>query len=390
MSVSWRGLLAGAALLLLGGTGWAASPSITATDSTAANTYLSDLDSMISRQTGEAALHVTNTSKGTSDVIWFDPAKDRTSAYGYTRITYSDAEWMRSNVRLYEIYEQLGGNEVGKEQQFRVGAQGFYVGLDGFGGKWFATNAEAQGYLFKLLIGASSEILAAVKQAVAALASNDIGAVLQTARDAMAANRTFVSRGSNNSLIIRGSGFGVNGIAPQVTIPNGITVGAVVLDSSEQITVPVAIAGDAALGDRRVLIYNAGNAMTPIAEFRLVVVRGSGTPTVAADADGDTLGAATTLTVGTSQPGRIDGNADLDLFKIVLGTGGTLTLQSIGTTDVNGELLDAGGTVLASDQDGGAWYNFKIQQSVAAGTYYLRVRHCCEGRGAYAISSSLN
>lgn len=391
MFATWRGALAGAALTLWAPMALAASPSITATDLSAANTYLADLDAMVARQRTEAGLHLANATRGTSDVIWFDPLKDRNNAYGYTRITYADAEWMRSNVRLYEIYEQLGGNEIGKEQQFRVGAQGFYVGLDGSGGRWFATNAEAQGYLFKLLIAASSEILTAVKDAVGQLTTNDIGTVLQTARDAMAANRTFVARGSNNTLIIRGSGFGVNGIAPKVVIPNGITIGQITYDSTEQITVPVAVAGDASLGDRRVLLYNPGEALTPIAEFRVVVVRGEGTPTGTADEYGDTIAASTTLTIGVAQNGRIDGSADADVFKIVAPSNGTLTLESVGTSDLIGELLDSGGTAITSNDDAGTWYNFSIQQAVTAGaTYYLRVRHCCAGGGSYAISSSLN
>ena len=386
---TWRGALAGAALALVAPLALAAPPSITAADTTAANTFLGDLDGMITRQRSEAGLHLANATNGTSDVIWFDPLKDRSNAYGYTRITYADAEWMRSNVRLYEIYEQLGGNSIGKEQQFRVGAQGFYVGLDGAGGRWFASNSDAQGYLFKLLIAASSEILPAVKDAVGQLASNDIGSVLQSARDAMAANRTFVARGSNNTLIIRGANFGTGGVAPKVVIPSGVTIGQITYDSTEQITVPIAVASDAALGDRRVLLYNPGEALVPIAEFRLVVVRGDGTPTGTGDDVGDSIAAATTLTVGVAQPGRIDGSTDLDVFKIVVPTAGTLVLESSGTTDLVGELLDASGALVVGNDDGGTWYNFRIQQAVGAGVYYLRVRHCCSGGGSYAVSSSL-
>src|SRR5689334_22362931 len=153
-----KAFLAGTSLLgaaWLCGPALAAPPSIAAADTTAAQTYLSDLDSMIAQQRSDSGRHFANVTKGTSDLIWFDPLKDRANAFGFNRITTSDAEWMRSNVRLYEIYEQLGGNEVGREQQFRNGAQGYYVGLDGYGGRWFSNNGEAQGYLFKLLIGAS-------------------------------------------------------------------------------------------------------------------------------------------------------------------------------------------------------------------------------------------
>jgi hypothetical protein len=387
----FRGLAAGLVLALLSGGAFAASPSIATTDNTAANTFLADLDSMIGRQRGDSGLHLANVNRGTSELIWFDPLKDRAQAFGYNRITYQDAEWMRSNVRLYEIYEQFGGNEIGRQQQFRVSSAGYYVGLDGFSGRWFSSNGDAQGYLFKLLIGASTEILPAVKQAVAAVSTNDIGTVLQVARDAMAANRVFVSRGSNNTLIIRGSGFGANGIAPKVVIPNGIVVGPVTYDSTEQVTVPIGVLGDAALGNRPVLLFNPGNALTPIAEYRLSVIRGSGTPTAPTDDHAATTTGATTLTIGTSIAGHIGTGSDVDVFRIVVGSPGTLTLESGGTSDVGGELLNSSGGLIAADEDGGStWYNFRIQQAVAPGTYYLRVRHCCDGSGGYFISSSLN
>lgn len=385
------GFTAGVALALLSVAVSAATPSITTVDNTAANTFLSDLDSMIGRQRSDSSLHLANVQRGTSEVIWFDPLKDRANAFGVNRITQQDAEWMRSNIRLYEIYEQLGGNAIGKEQQFRVSSQGYYVGLDGFAGRWFGTSGEAQGYLFKLLISSSSEILPAVKQAVASVASNDIGTVLTVARDAMAANRAFVARGSNNTLVIRGSGFGVGGVAPQVVIPNGIAIGPVVLDSTEQVTVPIAVAADASLGDRPVLLFNPGNALVPVAEFRLAVVRGSGTPTLAADDHADALATATTITLGINQTGHIGSTSDVDLFKLVLTAGGILTVESSGTADLIGELLDSGGVTLASNDDSAGWYNFRIQQgSLSAGTYYIRVRHCCTGNGSYSISTSLN
>lgn len=384
------GVAAGVALALFSVAAWAATPSIATVDNTAANTFLSDLDSMIGRQRADSSVHLANVQRGTSEVIWFDPLKNRTEAFGFNRITQQDAEWMRSNIRLYEIYEQLGGNSIGREQQFRVSAQGYYVGLDGFSGRWFGTSGEAQGYLFKLLISSSSEILPAVKQAVASVASNDIGTVLQVARDAMAANRAFVARGSNNTLIIRGEGFGAGGVAPRVVIPNGIAVGPVVLNSAEQVTVPISVAADAVLGDRPVLLFNPGNAMVPVGEFRLAVVRGSGNPTVTADDHTDALATATTITLGVNQVGHIGGTGDTDVFKLVLGAAGNLTVESAGTTDLIGELLDSSGATLASNDDGAGWYNFRLQQAVAAGTYYLRVRHCCAGGGSYTLATSLN
>ena len=156
--------------------------------------------------------------------------------------------------------------------------------------------------------------------------------------------------------------------------------------------VDVAIAADAKLGDRPVLLYNPGNAINAIIQFGLVVVRGSGTPAAGIDDHSDVIGSATTLTLGATQAGFIGSAADLDLFKVVVpAPGGTLTLESGGTTDLVGELLDStGNTVLLSNDDGGSTYNFKlVRTGTAAGTYYLRVKHCCLGGGPYTISGSV-
>ena len=72
---------------------------------------------------------------------------------------------------------------------------------------------------------------------------------------------------------------------------------------------------------------------------------------------------------------------------VTLAGAGTLTLQSTGGSDVVAQLEDGAGVVLASDDDGGGWYNFKIVRALGPGAYYLRVRHCCAGTGDYEVTA---
>ena len=86
---------------------------------------------------------------------------------------------------------------------------------------------------------------------------------------------------------------------------------------------------------------------------------------------------ATTLSLGGSVAGRIQPADDRDLFKIVLSADADLWVYTSGPTDTLGQLLDAGGAVLTSRDDGNflnQYRNFDIRREVTAGTYYVRVR----------------
>src|SRR6185369_6127037 len=95
--------------------------------------------------------------------------------------------------------------------------------------------------------------------------------------------------------------------------------------------------------------------------------------------DAATKAAAAVLAVPGSANGTIVRGIDEQYFKIVATQAGTLTLSSSGGTDLKARLEDAAGTLLASSDDDGTGYNFKLSGTIAPGTYYLRVSHCCGG-----------
>ncbi|MCB4746518.1 MAG: pre-peptidase C-terminal domain-containing protein, partial [Sulfurovum sp.] len=97
---------------------------------------------------------------------------------------------------------------------------------------------------------------------------------------------------------------------------------------------------------------------------------------------------ATPINPNSITPGSIETTGDVDWFKIVIPSRGTLVVKTTGTIDTAGELYDASGRHrIAYDDDGGADRNFKITQTVTAGTYYVEVRHRASGTGIYALST---
>jgi pre-peptidase len=103
------------------------------------------------------------------------------------------------------------------------------------------------------------------------------------------------------------------------------------------------------------------------------------------DDHGESFLCATPIAIDGSDSGEIDSSTanDVDVFTFTLGSAATVTIESSGSTDVDGSLFDEQGTLITADADSGSGANFLISRSLAAGRYYVRV----EGAdGVYGIS----
>ena len=108
------------------------------------------------------------------------------------------------------------------------------------------------------------------------------------------------------------------------------------------------------------------------------------------DDHGDTPSAATALAVGSSQSGQIETGGDVDYFRVQVTASGELTVHTTGSLDTKGQLEDSAGAVLASNDDGGEGYNFRIAHTVSAGTYYIKVEGFdASATGSYTIHASV-
>ena len=86
-------------------------------------------------------------------------------------------------------------------------------------------------------------------------------------------------------------------------------------------------------------------------------------------------------------PAMISPAGDVDYWQFTLTESGVVTLETSGSTDTVGRLLNAIGTFLAFDDDSGAGINFRIQGTLPAGTYYIRVAGYASGSiGDYTLS----
>lgn len=67
-----------------------------------------------------------------------------------------------------------------------------------------------------------------------------------------------------------------------------------------------------------------------------------------------------------------------DVYKVVFGAGGTLSISAAGSIDAQVGLFDAGFNALAGDDDSGGGLNAFLSYAINAGTYYI-------GIGDYAM-----
>ncbi|MGA0900833.1 MAG: BACON domain-containing protein [Luteolibacter sp.] len=99
---------------------------------------------------------------------------------------------------------------------------------------------------------------------------------------------------------------------------------------------------------------------------------------------------ATAVSSNSVTAGVLEEAGDLDVFRVLVSEFGQLTVETSGSTNTFGELLNSTGVVLASN-DNLLLPNFRISQSVSPGIYYVRVRHALTlGTGAYFLTTRLN
>ena len=109
------------------------------------------------------------------------------------------------------------------------------------------------------------------------------------------------------------------------------------------------------------------------------------------DDHGNSTENATAIATGSTTNGVIDPAGDLDYFRIVVDTAGTLSIRTTGSTDTVGTLFASTGTVLITDTEiNEVDLNFAISYPLTPGTYYLEVSGYDEQEsGPYQLISSL-
>ena len=104
------------------------------------------------------------------------------------------------------------------------------------------------------------------------------------------------------------------------------------------------------------------------------------------DDHGDILGTATTVELNRSISGILDTEGDIDYFRFLINSAGTITAFTTGDTDITGTLLNNSGNVITTNDDSGSGENFLITRVLNPGTYYIAVSNFSfEKTGPYSL-----
>jgi hypothetical protein len=322
---------------------------------------------------------------GSGPMLYLDPSRSARSLPGFENLSAADRNLALAGDKVLEMMRALGDpSDRGAVLQRRDSM--YYVGIDGEGGRWFASAGEAIGFMFQGMVAKSQKFAAATKESVANTCAQDIlCAVSAVAQDPYVTVAT-VTRGGTVSVAIAGQGFSNAGGGPSVASGDGILALSVAYAGPERIDAVLQIAPNAKLGEHYLAVFNDGLGFQNAGVYKLAVKDGTGAAPVTQQAG---RASAKALALAAAGEGLLAGDGQDQYWRIDVTAAGTLILVSSGGADLKGTLEDAGGVGLASDDDAGGWYNFRLSRAVAPGTYYLRVGHCCGGAGAYKVTATL-
>lgn len=103
------------------------------------------------------------------------------------------------------------------------------------------------------------------------------------------------------------------------------------------------------------------------------------------DDHGNSRSSATAAALPSATSGRIETGQDVDFFRFQVPSRGSVEIRTSGSLDTLGALYDSSGTRLATNDDSGSGYNFRIVRTLSAGTYYVAVQSYGSGTGAYTL-----
>ncbi len=395
----------------------AAEPSISVEGSeTLSNyqAYVDQLGSLIMSHTAAAAA-----TPGSGITRYFDFNRSLADVPGFGTMPDAERALIEGAKRTYDLFKALGGQAIDSFGVAEIRDGRYYLAIDGEGGRWVDSPGEALTFLVQQLVQHQLVLVRSSDQGIPC--PFNYQCLLRATYEGDVDTIAYVPRGTTVTLTITGNGFENIGGPPVLVWAEEIFVHSVEFIDSETISARVSILSDAPIGVNVLSVFNEDSGFRSLERYglhvvvsaeelealistpleldadaepvpdadpttsdQIPVIAGSGEVDAIVDDFGTDFGTAGELASQVS--GRLEQAGDADLFKVVVDTPGRLTLTSEGPTDVTVVLEAADGAVIAADDDSGPRYNFAIDTPVTAGTYYLRVTHCCGGSGAYRIS----
>lgn len=382
---------------------WALMPAVAQDTAPLGDSYGKRVAAVVA--TAESSVDVALAARADGAAIYFDLNSPAEQVPGFASMAAADRALLRAAGQTYALHLALGGAPVGRFGLIHRQGSRLYIGLDGRGGRWVATGRQAVAALaeaFVTPVDTSSEVAAVKRAAESAPETDPLLCPFHpncTLHAAAARVDAIVPRGATASVEFKGVGFSDAGNGPFPLADVGLDVLSTAFLAENRIRLDLAIAEDATLGVHRIEVFNLGSAFRAAGSYAIKVIANEAeivaiadpgyrsamllSPSPRTDDHGDNEAAASDVAVQAE--GYLERSGDHDMFRFVVPKARNVTIASSGPSDVAGTLVSEFGKVWAKDDDSGDWYNFSLNSWLDAGTYYLRVRHCCGGVGPYAV-----
>ncbi len=306
-----------------------------------------------------------------------------------SRLSAVDQELAESARRLFSLYRSMGGQTGERALLFQRTKNGLFAAREGMAGTLSHSLGAAMGGALQAIARADASLPASaatwIPELAAALSSPSMRPPPYPVARVPRNQRTLIS--------LTGPEIASAGPDAILAGPPGSTIN-ILKTEAGHLQASTVFSETTPEGFAKLYLYHSGDALTPVTSFDIAVGAGrAGAAVVEPDDHGASARTATTLlqagATQASRDGQIGTANDVNMFALHITEPGMLAVNSRGSSDVTARLLDSRGNPVASNDDGGAGYNFEIRTPVNPGNYLLSVQHCCGGSGNYHIDTTL-
>lgn len=281
-------------------------------------------------------------------------------------------------VELVTLVKRLAGGGAGRSYLLRLGPSGLFVAADGQGGRPFTDACEAMGFLLAQLLAD-----AGVDMGNAAAAGGP-AAVLASLSRGGAGEVPLVTLAQGGQVTVRIKGLSLaGGEVPLLAGPPGLTVHGLRREANGDLVATLSAGPGLPVGEVFLLAYAPGSRLSAVATWSLTVLPGEAAAPLPP-------AAPRPIQAGQSATGTLDAGRTVARHELLVDRAGTLSVRSLGGTDVRAVLRGPDGRVVAADDDGAGGYRFRLEAAVRPGAYALEVSHCCGGAGEYTVETRLD
>lgn len=278
----------------------------------------------------------------------------------------------------------LGAERRGDRLSLRRQDDRYFAGLDTTGGQWFASLAEAQGFLLRSLIANSEQAPAEVKEAVAQVKANSVQAVATAAVTAIVDTRILLAKGAVTTVSLKPRRLPSGTGDPAVAGPPGIRVDRAVL-AGDAVSATIAVAQRAPIGAIRLQVFAPGHGFVALDSIEAFVIEGAGEPPEPQRQGGSSAQTAFLIEPGQALDDHLPPLGAKNFYRVMLPAAGPVSFATRGAADTVIAVLDENGNQLGADDDSGERYNARLTLTLPSGSYVVTVGHCCEGGGPYRL-----